>query len=249
MRKKFLMIWRRRPRLSRRGRVGVNLLVSVLAACLLWGAAGCPLPTAELEFRRMERTHLLLRSEIVFSNGEKSRDGLQMSRQDGSVFALDGTELYLQGRWMVGVQGDRAAVACLSESGRYIRSLPLGSDPALVPLMGRYGYLDCIGYWVTHGPGETPEGDPAYVYSYHDFIPFLLLNAPEGTASVEMTVLLEGEERSGGGWQLEDGAWMLGLEEDGSAGAGRLPGAAYTLRLYRADGSLLLEKGGTLPEE
>ena len=242
------MIWRRRPRLSRRGRIGVNLLAAALTACLLWGAAGCPLPTMELEFRRMERTHLLPRSEIVFSDGEKSRDGLQMSRQDGSVLALDGTELYLRGRWMVGVQGDRAAAACLSRDRRYIRSLPLGSDPALVPLTGRYGYLDCIGYWVTHGPGETPEGDPAYVYSYHDFIPFLLLNAPEGTAGVKVTVLLE-EEHSGGGWQLEGGAWMLGLERDGLTGVEQLPGAAYTLRLYRADGSLLLEKSGTLPEE
>lgn len=96
MRKKLLMIWRRRPRLSRRGRVGVNLLASVLAACLLWGAAGYPLPTMELEFRRMERTHLLPPSEIQgkFQTPEQRR--IMIGTQKDLVVLYDGTDLY---RW------------------------------------------------------------------------------------------------------------------------------------------------------
>lgn len=240
---------KKRWRLSRGQRTLRNLVLGVLLMALIWGLAGYPLPTAELEFRRLERTHLMPRSEIVFSNRARSRDGWQVSRQDRSVFALDGTELYLRGRWMVGVQGDRAAVACLSGTGRYIRSFPLNSGPSLAPLPWRGEYLDEAGYWITQGPGETPEGDPAYVYSYHNFVPFLLLNAPEGTADVEITVRLEGEEYSGGGWQLENGAWMLGVEQERRLGDGPISETAYTLRLYRADGSLLLEKSGTLGEE
>lgn len=240
---------KKRWKLSRGQRTLRNLILGVLLMALIWGLADYPLPTVEMEFRRLERTHLLPRSEIVFSNGARNRDGWQVSRQDGSVFALDGTELHLQGRWMAGVRGDRAAVACLSGDGRYIRSFPLDSGPSLAPLPWRGEYQDQAGYWITQGPGETPEGDPAYVYSYHNFVPFLLLNAPEGTADAEITLRLEGEECSGGGWQLENNVWLLGIEGERRLGDRPISETAYTLRLYRADGSLLLEKSGTLGEE
>lgn len=248
MKKKLLQIWRGRLRLSRGWRITRNLVLTLACLYVLWARAGYPLSTAEMEFRRLERTHLMPPSEIVFSNGERSREGLRVSRQDGSVFALDGTELYLRGRWMAGVRGDRAAVACLSENWQYIRSFPLGAGPTLVPLLERGRYLDHAGYWVTHGPGETPEGDPAYVYNYHNFAPFLLLNAPEGTVGVEIAIQLEGEEYSGGGWQLENGVWMLGVEQEWRLGDGPVGDTAYILRLFRADGSLLLEKCGMLGE-
>lgn len=232
---------------SREKQIVLCLVLTALCACLAWSCLGYPLPTAELEFRRMERTHLLPRSEIVFFNGERNKDGLRVSKQDGSVFALDGTELHLRGRWIVGVREDWASAACLDEGEIY--SVPLGGGPALVPFV-RWGmYLDHTGYWVTHGPGETPEGDPAYVYEYHNFLPFLLMNTPEETASVEIAVRLEEEERSGGGWQLADGIWMLGIEGEGLIGGEWTPGLSYTLRLYRADGSLLLERSGTLGEQ
>lgn len=248
MKKWWKRLERRLDGISYRKKIVGNLVLCAVLLLLIWTRFGCPLPTAELEFRRMERTHLLPRSEIVFSNGKKSRDGLQVSREDGSVFTLDGTELYLRGRWMVGVQGDWAEVACLSENGRYIRSFPLEPGPALVPFPERGEYLDHVGYWVTHGPGETPEGDPAYVYNYHNFAPFLLLNAPEGMSSVEITVRPEGEEYSGSGWQLTDSVWLLGVELERRLGEGPVGETAYTLRLYRADGSLLLEKNGMLGE-
>lgn len=237
---------KKRWKLSRGKRTIINLALSALLLVLTWGLMGCPLPTAELEFRRMERTHLLPRSEIVLSNGTRSGDGLQVSREDGAVLALDGTELYLRGRWMAGVLEDQAVVACLSGNGRYIRSFHLDSGPSLVPLLWRGEYLDSVGYWVAHGPGKTPEGNPAYVYNYHNFAPFLLLNAPEEVSSAEITVRLEGEECSGGGWQLKDGIWLLGIEREQRLGKWATGGTAYILRLFRADGSLLLEREGVL---
>lgn len=246
MKKWWKKLKRRLESISRGNQTVFYLTWSVLLSFGIWMRLGCPLPSKEMEFRRMERTHLLPRSEIVLSYGTRSGDGLQVSREDGSVLALDGTELYLRGRWMAGVLEDKAVVACLSGNGRYIRSFHLNSGPSLVPLLWRGEYLDNVGYWVAHGPGKTPEGNPAYVYNYHNFAPFLLLNAPEEVSSAEITVRLEGEECSGGGWQLKDGIWLLGIEREQQLDKWATGGTAYILRLFREDGSLLLEREGVL---
>lgn len=249
MREKLLKLWRSRPRLGRRGKLGADLLASALAACLLWAAADYPLPTAELEFRRMERTHLMPRNEIVFTNGARSQDGLRLSKSDGSVFALDGTELHLQGRWVAGTREDRAVLACLDDdsSSRFIRGSSLDGGPALAPLARSDRYLHHNGYWVSQGPGETPEGHPDYGYEYHNFSAFLLFGAPEGTARAELTVLDGGVERTGGGWALENGLWLLGVE-DGPARE-QVSQIPYTLRLFDASDTLLAERSGRLWEK
>lgn len=54
----------RLPRLSRGWRIVRNLAVVLVCLYALWVRAGYPLPTAELEFRRLERENLLGRSEI-----------------------------------------------------------------------------------------------------------------------------------------------------------------------------------------
>ena len=54
-------------------RAGRNLLLAALAAFLIWSMNGYPLPTQEMEFRRLERQRLAGRSEIIFrceSQGE-----------------------------------------------------------------------------------------------------------------------------------------------------------------------------------
>lgn len=54
-------------------RAGRNLLLAALAAFLIWSMNGYPLPTQEMEFRRLERQCLAERSEILFrceSQGE-----------------------------------------------------------------------------------------------------------------------------------------------------------------------------------
>ena len=54
-------------------RAARNLLLALLLLAALWYVKGCPLPTQEMEFRRMERQRLAGRSEIIFrceSQGE-----------------------------------------------------------------------------------------------------------------------------------------------------------------------------------
>lgn len=241
------------PRLSRGWRTVRNL--AVVLACLygLWAWADYPLPTAEMEFRRLERTHLLPQSEIVFSNEAGNGNTLWLSRGHSfsgwSVFALDGTELHLRGRWVAGTWEEWAVLACLDDYlyNNFIREIPLNGGPVLAPLSRHDWYLDTNGYWVTQGWGETPEGYPAYQYEYHNFSAFLLFGAPEGTVRAELTVRDGGVERTGGGWALENGLWLLGVE-DGNA-RDRVSEIPYTLRLYDAADTLLLERSGTLWEK
>lgn len=88
MKKKWRELWFSRPRLGRGGRTVRNLLLTAALALMIWGQYGCPLPTAEMEFRRLERQYLLPRSEIVYQTGFwnigdveeiKSRDGTYLS--------------------------------------------------------------------------------------------------------------------------------------------------------------------------
>lgn len=74
--------WRKRlPRLSRGWRIVRNLALTLVCLYALWARAGYPLPTAELEFRRLERKNLLPCSEIqgIFrdSYGQRTVYGVQ----------------------------------------------------------------------------------------------------------------------------------------------------------------------------
>ena len=59
--------------LSRGKKLVLNLVIVALAGLWLWGLADYPLPTAELEFRRMERRCMLPESELVFATPERYR--------------------------------------------------------------------------------------------------------------------------------------------------------------------------------
>lgn len=247
MKKWWKKLERALERISRGKKLAVNLALCAFLLVLIWSRFGYPLPTAELEFRRLERTHLLPQSEIVFSNGARS-EGRRVSKSDGSVFALDGTELYLRGRFVADAREEWAVLACLDRSyNSFIRKVPLDGGPVLAPLVPHDWYLDTNGYWVTEGPGETPEGEPAYVYEYHNFSAFLLFGAPEGTVRAELTVLDGGAERAGGGWALENGLWLLGVED--KKARDQVSEIPYTLRLYDASDTLLAERSGRLWEE
>ena len=236
-----------------------NLAGIVLLALITWSCAGFPLPTAKMEFRRLERANQLPPSEIVWIVDGASKDLLNLSKDDRSCFAVDGTELHMKGCWGVGVQGNRAVVARL-RGERYIQSVPLEDGPALVPFSRRDGFLEQTGYWIEEGPGKTPEGYPAYIYSYHSFTPFLLFRVPGETADVELTVELDGGVHTCSSWRMENGVWLMGLDQNWRTGmeAGKPGDTAeresqtqklpYTLYLYREDGSLLLEKSGKLGE-
>lgn len=64
MKDRWLKLWRSRPRLSRGWKIVRNLAVTLICLSVLWAWAGYPLPTAELEFRRLERQNLFPPSEL-----------------------------------------------------------------------------------------------------------------------------------------------------------------------------------------
>ena len=68
-----------------------NLAGIVLLALITWSCAGFPLPTAKMEFRRLERANQLPPSEIVWIVDGASKDLLNLSKDDRSCFAVDRT--------------------------------------------------------------------------------------------------------------------------------------------------------------
>lgn len=222
-------------RVGRGKRLAVNLTLCALIGVLIWLRLGCPLPTAEMEFRRLERTHLLPESEIVFR-----------TEAPGQIMPMeDGPQLRFSTQFFVGLREDQVTLCAMEEWNdiwdREIVSLPRGEGPVLVPLLRECVYLEPVAWY--------PEQVSENIIDTRNFLAFLLLDAPAETARIEANVWGDGEEFSGCGWQMEDGNWLLGLESD-LTGRGAVPyqDASYALRLYRADGTLLLERSGDFKE-
>lgn len=219
---------------QRKAFLAVNLAFMALLLWMIWIELGCPLPTMGLEFRRLERTHLLPRSEIVFQS-------------HGTNYALpltDGPEIRLNVGFVVGLREDGVTLCSMEryQNGekRYdIVPLPRGAEPVLVPLLREGEYLEPVA-WQRVQLAENHIGMENYLL-------LLLLDAPADTARAELTIRDEsqGEAFSGGGWRMEDGSWMLCLEND-LLGRTTLhyENVDYTLTLYRADGTVLLEWEG-----
>ena len=216
--------------ISRQKKTAVYLALCALLLLLIWTQFGCPLPTAELEFRRYERTHLLPRSELIFRSGR------------GEVTAADGTQLHFSKGNFAGLCENLVTVANVDDFS-YIRcrTYPLEEGPTLVPLAA-----EAHGGWSEEVPSEDPYRK--YDLVHHHFSSALLVNVPQETARAEITVVREEDCLTGGGWDLGNGVWLLGVGE--TYAVFDQPGIAYpyTLCLYRADGSLLLEKSGQLGE-
>lgn len=224
MRKKWKALWARRPRLGRGGKTVRNLLLALALAILVWGQYGCPLPTAELEFRRAERRNLLPRSEIVFAStgrGEK-----YIGRESGQSVSL----------WkpvFIGVAGDGVTAAYGTRQWTVDRyPLEEGPTPA------SFGYAPAVVF----GPG---------VQEFR--FPLMFISVPQGAdrAELEFRIVYRGKEHfwSGQGFDLGGGTWLFPLETpEVPYGDYWWRGGGYVLRLYRADGSPLLEQSGTIPE-
>ena len=216
--------------ISRQKKTAVYLALCALLLLLIWTQFGCPLPTAELEFRRYERTHLLPRSELIFRSGR------------GEVTAADGTQLHFSKGNFAGLCENLVTVANVDDFS-YIRcrTYPLEEGPTLVPLAA-----EAHGGWSEEVPSEDPYRK--YDLVHHHFSSVLLVNVPQETARAEITVVREEDCLTGGGWDLGNGVWLLGVGETYTVFD--QPGSTYryTLCLYRADGSLLLEKSGQLGE-
>ena len=231
MKKKLKGLWSRRPRLGRRGKTIRNLLLTLILAVLIWGQFNYPLPTAELEFRRLERTNLLPRSEIVFTAPRSTND---LKPKNGPAFTL-------WNRWVVGTYGERAAVGYLEGKWSQIDVFALNDGPSPVPLpLGHVGWIEQV---------ESEQG----VHSNPHIWPALLfLGMPEaarGELVLDVTYREKDYHRVSEGWDLGDGVWLFVLEPpESSYSADWYQGGSYALALCREDGSLLLEQTGTIPK-
>lgn len=223
--------WKRLGRkldgISRQKKTAVNLTLCAVLLLLIWTRFGCPLPSLEMEFRRVERINLLPRSEIIFSDEGRGRSYTREG-EDRSVSMHQPSFL--------GIAGERVTVAAHDIAGRWTAdTYPLEEGPTPAPF--RYAHA------VLFRPGVVE-----FVF------PMMFVNVPEETARGEFSLALsyreEGYGWSGQGWDTGNGTWLFPVETP-STGYGDYwwAGGSYTLKLYRADGSLLLEKSGTLREE
>lgn len=225
MREKWKRRWAHRPRLSRGQRTARNFLLCVPILTLLWRLWGCPLPTAELEFRRMERTHLLPRSEIVFAcTGRETPYARPGEDQDISMLSPA----------FLGIAGGKVTAATYELSRWMVDRYPLEEGPTPAFFGYASAYVNCP------GGGE-------FVF------PLMFVNVPREAVRGEVRLKLSYRENdygwSGPGWDTGNGTWLFPARAP-STGYGDhwWAGGGYTLTLYREDGSLLLEKSGMLGE-
>ena len=228
MRSKLKQIWLRRPCLNRTWATVRNFLVVGIVGIHLWWMADYPLFNAELEFRRMERTNLMPRSDILFS----------ISEEGERVRLSDSWQVEMNERWFVGKNQDDVTVALVYKNAenRWVRRIPIEEERiTLVPLCDVNCYLYGRGGYV----GHYTEWNV-----YKNYSPVLLLNVPKETESGEIYV----EDYSYKGiclrYESHGDGWMALLKE---SAPDRVLGMNYTLKLYRADGSLLLEQNGIIP--
>ena len=231
---------KRYKNLSRPKKAALNLALAVVLLFALWAYFDYPLPTTEMEFRRLERQNMLPKSEIVFLS----------EKEDATFVPLEGPELVLSGRWAVGLLEENAVMAYLGDYYPWgIWQIPLKTDgPTVIPLACQHIWGNVYGYWVEEGPIPAEEGG-GYRYAHHNFTPMLLLNVPEGTVRTEFATPNDvGKVRVGEGWNLGDGVWLVSLMHGEYERNRPYDGCPYALRLYDASGDLILEQEGAIPQ-
>ena len=219
----------RLPRLGRGGKIFRNLLLSGVLLFLFWWAFGCPLPTAEGTFRRLERQNLFPASEILYV-WENPRP----ARETGSEPRV----------LVLGEQGDQFTLGHLFRRRR--------SNPG----------EDFLELWPREeGPSPIPLSHPIHGEDHEDYSVLLFAQIPEEAASAAVTLTnrldhMKNPVETAQGERTEGGLWVfrfpIGLDLVTSEilryGGRDLEGLPYTLVLYRADGSVLEEQSGRLPE-
>lgn len=211
--------WTGRPGLRRGRKLALNLALSAVLLALLWGLAGYPLPTAEMEFRRLERTNLMGRSEIVLVTPH-------------DVNQWEGFSLF--DRWCIGVRDGRAVVGKLQGKWSWLEAFPLEEGPSPVPLAG--GHM----VWIRSG---SPHSASALLFIQ---IPE---GTARGELAVDVTYQEEEYHQMAQGWAMDGGVWMFGVDmPEGAHSADWYQDAAYTLRLFDGADRLLLEQSGHIPQ-
>ncbi len=216
------------PKLGRGGKIVRNLVLAAALALVIWAQYGCPLPTLELEFRRMERKNLLPPSEIVLRTGQ--------------ITVAHSHEPYdpvpkVTQEQILGL-GEDYAVAFwkhpFSTSGNQLACWSFAEQPGQVKLAPLVSLISDT------RDEDWPERESCAAVA--------ALELPQGTVRGEMTVeAREGiyEEESE---VLEHNLCLFAFQSRLSSYSGDwLQGLPYTLRFYDAAGELLLEQTGTVP--
>lgn len=217
------------PKLGRGGKIVRNLVLASALALVIWAQYGCPLPTIDMEFRRMERKNLLPPSEIVLHTGQ-----ITVSHShDPGVPPPKVTEEQILGL------GEDYAVAFwkhpFSNSGNQLVCWSFAEQPGQVKLAPLVSLISD-----TRGE-DWPERESCAAVA--------ALELPQGTVRGEMTV-----EAPEGIYQeeseaLEPGLCLFAFQSRLSSYSGDwVQGLSYTLRCYDAAGDLLLEQTGTVPQ-
>ncbi len=216
------------PRLGRGGKIVRNLVLAAGLALVIWAQYGCPLPTLEMEFRRMERTYLLPPSEILLSTG---RITVSHSHEPYDPVPKVTQEQILG-------LGDDYAVAFWQNS-----SLRGASELVCWSFEEQEGQVKLVP--LRHAVSDTrdenwPERESCVAVA--------ALELPEGTARGEMTVEAEEGLYQEKSEVLEHDLCLFAFQSRlSSYSYDWVQGLPYTLRCYDEAGELLLEQTGTVP--
>lgn len=231
--------------LSYQKKIALNLLLVALTGFVLWWRAGYPLPTAEMEFRRLERQYMVPESEIL----------LLSEREDDTFQVPGGPEITIEDQWVVGVTETQVYSANLQRGRMIVQDKTEGVT--LIPFGDAPGLWNTNAYWVTEGPIPPDEGG-GYRYTHHNFAPIAAVDLPEGAASGMLQISRPGETLEemddvgemgsreqplvGSGWDMGNGLWIFHVMETDRII--RELGEFYRLRLFDGAGKLILEQEG-----
>lgn len=217
------------PKLGRGGKTVRNLVLVAGLALVIWAQYGCPLPTLEMNFRRMERTYLLPPSEIVLSTGRitvahshEPYDPVPKVTQEQLLGLGEGYAVIFW-KHPFSTSGNQLVCWSFAEQRGQVKLAPFIS-------------------LISDTRGEDwPERESCAAVA--------ALELPEGTARGEMIV-----EAQEGVYQeesevLEHDLCLFAFQSRLSSYSGSwVQGLPYTLRLYDEAGELLLEQRGTVPQ-
>lgn len=228
MKTSVIQWWKHRRPLSRRAKVCRNLLVGAVLLVVFWGLKQYPLPTMDMEFRRLERSSLVEPTQIV----------LRLGRITQAHFHDPGTPAPEVTREQILGLGEGYAVTFwqhpFSPSGNQLDYWPFDEQEGqakLVPLISFFS--DTRG--ADWSERETCVGVAVF-------------RIPEGTAWGEMTVEAEEGPYRGESQVLEPGLCLFSFQRRLDSYSGNWQeGLPYALRFYDEAGELLLEQTGTVP--
>lgn len=216
------------PKLGRGGKIVRNLVLAAGLALVIWAQYGCPLPTIDMEFRRMERKNLLPPSEIVLRTGQ-----ITVSHShDPGVPPPKVTQEQILGL------GEDYAVAFwkhpFSTGGNQLVCWPFKEQEGQVKLAPLISLISD-----TRGEDWPDRENAAAVAA---------LRLPVGTVRGEMTVEAEEGVYQEESQVLEHNLCLFAFQSRlTSYSSDWVQGLPYTLRLYDEAGELLLEQTGTVP--